>query len=239
MKKIVFLGDSVTKATDYGGVGVTDAFPYKVGMACGYLPSEIVNAGVSSNTSAMMLARIELDVIAHDPGVCVVMAMPNDVATGVTVQQYRVNMGEILSKLIANGISPVVASPPVARGDSANFLKYKPYLEAAEAVADENGAAFIDCYREYTFMYLCGQADFIACYVDHIHQTKAGHSKLASIMTSEKWAKQLAPVRPESDPERSVRDLSIGIASYIVSGQSPESIEEISRLRDEVLNRWP
>lgn len=49
---IVFLGDSITKGTDYGGVTLTDTFAYKIGTANGYPPASIYNKGVGSDTSA-------------------------------------------------------------------------------------------------------------------------------------------------------------------------------------------
>ena len=60
---VVFIGDSITQ------------------MWSSTLPAEDVDAGVSGNTSAMMLARFQTDVMARHPEVVEILAGTNDIRT--------------------------------------------------------------------------------------------------------------------------------------------------------------
>ncbi|WP_408596555.1 GDSL-type esterase/lipase family protein [Pseudomonas sp. PLMAX] len=230
MAKIVFLGDSITKATDYGSVTLTDCFAFKVGALAGYAPSEIFNAGVSSDTSGGMLARITTDVIDKAPAVCVVMALVNDVVQDVPISAYKENLRAIASRMIVAGIKVVFVSPPLDRGSQALQEKCRSYLEALEAVSIEFSAPFIDCYREYAFMYLYGVGDFYACYVDNIHQTKIGHDKLVSILTRGTRIRAFCPpgITPVS---QDLKSLVLSISDYLLSCRTSSLLSNVANER--------
>ncbi|MBT9571115.1 MAG: hypothetical protein IV106_08405 [Pseudomonas umsongensis] len=230
MSKIVFLGDSITKATDYGAVTLTDCFAYKVGTLAGYAPGEIINAGVSSDTSGGMLARITTDVIDKAPAVCVVMAMVNDVVQEVPIATYKENLRAIASRLILSGIKVVFVSPPLDRGTSTFQDKCRTYLEALEAVSVEFSAPYIDCYREYAFMYLYGMGDFYACYVDSVHQTKAGHDKLVSIMARGTRIKAFCPSTINPVPQ-DLTALVLSLADYVLSCRTSSLLSNVANER--------
>src|SRR3546814_9891434 len=102
MSKIVFLGDSITRGAT---LAVADTFAYQVGVANGYAPADIINAGVSGDESADALARVGTDAIALAPDVCVVCLLVNDAKNGVPVSTYEANMPQIISDLLSNGIT--------------------------------------------------------------------------------------------------------------------------------------
>lgn len=230
MGKIAFLGDSVTKGTDYGGVTAADCYGYKAAAAAGYAPADIINAGVSANTAAMMLARLQTDVIAHAPDVCVVMALINDGYNNVPLVTYQDNLRAIVDGLRAAGIKPVLASPPLYKGAEAFHAKMKTYLVALELVAVEKGVKYIDCYREYAFDYLCGATAFNARYVDSIHQTKAGHTAIAAIIGRDRYAGFLLPdvgpgPDPEPEPSPDLQALSLAVADYLLGDADISAVE--------------
>ena len=182
MSKIVFIGDSITKGTDYAGVTTIDTFAYKIGTANGYAASDISNKGVASDTSSGVLARLQNDVISMRPGVCVLMIGVNDWKTGVPVDQYTSNVQQILRDLKSASIKPVVMSSVMYRGTNAQFASWKPYLEALENVCASEGVDCIDVYREFTYAtYYAGPDVWKAYYFDQIHLAKAGHTFVAGI----------------------------------------------------------
>src|SRR6185312_269394 len=122
---IAWLGDSVTKGTSYGGVTTTDTFAYKVGVANGYAATDIINAGVNSDTSAGMLARLGTDVLAFNPSVCVLECGLNDWQTGVPLASYQSNVWAIFSGLKAASIKPVGLTK-MQRGSTLDFAAYQP-----------------------------------------------------------------------------------------------------------------
>ena len=188
MSRIAWLGDSVTKGTSYGGVGVTDTFAYKVGVANGYAVIDIINAGVNSDTSAGMLARLNSDVIACSPSVCVLECGLNDWQTGVPVSAFRANVAAIFTALKAANIKPVFLSK-MQRGSTADFAAYQSYLQAAEDECAVQGVNCVDLYREECASYLyLSNAAFYANYVDAVHLTVAGHQFVADLFARPKYA---------------------------------------------------
>jgi acyl-CoA thioesterase-1 len=188
MAKIAFLGTSVTKGTSYGGVTTAQTFAYKIGIANGYAASDILNKGVNSDTSAGMLARLNTDIIANAPAVCVVEVGPNDWQNGVAIATYKSNVASIFSQLITAGIKPVALNSSMQRGPTADFLSYQAYLKAFEDAAEAAGAILLDLYREMATSYLYyTSTQFNALYVDTIHLTATGHQFVTDIAARPKY----------------------------------------------------
>lgn len=185
---IAWLGDSVTKGTSYGGVTTTDTFAYKVGVANGYAATDIINAGVNSDTSAGMLARLGTDVLAFNPSVCVLECGLNDWQTGGPAVTYRSNVAAIFTALKTANIKPVGLSK-MERGATSVFAAYQPYLQAFEDECALQGINFVDLYREECASYLyLSNADFYSHYVDQVHLTIAGHQFVADLCARAKFS---------------------------------------------------
>lgn len=71
-----------------------------------------VNAGISGNTSAQMLARIGADIITPGCDVCLIMAGTNDAPAVVSVSSYASNITQMIKQLRDNGIMPVLCTIP-------------------------------------------------------------------------------------------------------------------------------
>lgn len=189
MKKIVFLGDSVTKGVGYGGVAAGDTFARKIGLSCGYLSENIINAGVSSDTSAGALARLQADVISKSPNICVLMLGHNDYANGLSVSNYIANMGQIITQLLNANIQPVILNGVLMRGSPQYIDSFRAYIEPLENLAKAFDVGLVDILREYAYgylyLYLAGWT-FQGLYVDNVHQTIGGHQFLANICLRDK-----------------------------------------------------
>lgn len=177
MGKIVFIGDSITKGTDYGGVTTTDTFAYKIGVANGYAPADIYNKGVSSDTSGGVLSRFQSDVVSLSPDVCVLMIGHNDRAQNVAVSTFTANLQAISDACVVAGIKLVIMTPPMERGSNALFVAFNPYLQAMENVASQYDLELVDQYREFCYAALRNQ--YTSLYVDTIHLTISGHTYVA------------------------------------------------------------
>ena len=188
MSNIVFIGDSVTKGTGYGGVTLTDTFAYKIGIQNGYPSSNIINSGVNSDTSAGLLARLVQDVYQYSPSVCVVEIGVNDWINNIPVPTYVSNLEAIFSNLISQGISPIFLSSPVYRGTNAQFLAYRAYIRAADDVCATNNVPIVDLYRDMCQEYFCvGNNNWNLLYADTIHLSKSGHQYVADMAARSKY----------------------------------------------------
>jgi lysophospholipase L1-like esterase len=98
--RVVFMGDSIT---DFWGPGLGGAFPGR----------DVVNRGISGQTTPQMLVRFRPDVIALKPRVVVILAGTNDIAgnTGpTTTGRIEDNLASMAELARAHGIRVVLAS---------------------------------------------------------------------------------------------------------------------------------
>lgn len=195
MSKIAFLGTSLTKAIGYGGVTTAQTFAYKIGIANGYTAANILNKGVSSDTSSGMAARLATDIIANHPDVCVVEGFLNDWATGFPVATFKSNYHSIFQALQGNGIKVVVINSGVQRGlANTAFLAQQPYLLAMEDEAAAAGIPVVDLYREILTAYgYLSTTDFNALYADDAHFTVTGNQFVANLAARAKFAGVFQP----------------------------------------------
>ncbi len=105
--RIAVLGDSL--AAGYG-VAEENAFPSRLGDALekdGF-DCEVINAGVSGDTSAGGLARLDW-VLADEPTHLIVELGGNDALRGLPVDQLRSNLDRIVTRTQAKGVAVFLA----------------------------------------------------------------------------------------------------------------------------------
>jgi len=136
-------------------------------------PVNIINSGIGGDNAPGGLARIERDVLRHNPDLCVVNFGLNDV--NGTLDAYTGALDGIFRTLKEHGIPAVFMTcnmlntrvideiiPP-------NYLAYahktaemqlsgrlEEYLDAAKTVAYRNGALICDSHRRWLGMYKAG-----------------------------------------------------------------------------------
>jgi acyl-CoA thioesterase-1 len=94
-RRIVFLGDSITDGHTYPAL-------IEQGLkAASRRPPVCVNAGIGGDTAAGMLARLQRDVLVHEPDLCTLHVGANDVLRGVTLADYERDVTAIASQLQA------------------------------------------------------------------------------------------------------------------------------------------
>ena len=101
--RIVALGDSLTSGR---GIGKTQAFPALLQAQlddAGY-DYQVINAGVSGDTSARALRRLGA-ALDGDVRMVIVALGANDGLRGVPVQQLKSNLGQIIEEAQRRGIS--------------------------------------------------------------------------------------------------------------------------------------
>lgn len=111
--RIVFLGDSLTAGY---GLEVAESYPslIQARMRTAGYPYEVVNAGVSGDTSAGGLRRLDW-ALDGDVRVLVVALGGNDGLRGLPVPELKRNLDEIITRSQSKGIAVVLAgmeAPP-------------------------------------------------------------------------------------------------------------------------------
>ena len=103
MRRIVCLGDSLTFGHGIGSAAAYPALLHQRVRRAGF-PYEVINAGVSRETSADALARLDR-ALEGDVRILIVALGANDGLRGVPVAQLASNLGHIIDKAQARGIA--------------------------------------------------------------------------------------------------------------------------------------
>ncbi|HAB9338221.1 TPA_asm: GDSL family lipase [Listeria monocytogenes] len=190
MKKLLFLGDSVTDAgRDFENDRELGHGYVKI--IADQLEQEdvtVINRGVSANRVADLHRRIEADAISLQPDVVTIMIGINDTwfsfsrweDTSVTAfkEVYRVILNRIKTETNAELIlmEPFVLSYPEDRKEWRGDLD--PKIGAVRELAAEFGATLIPLDGLMNALAIKHGPTFLA--EDGVHPTKAGHEAIAS-----------------------------------------------------------
>ncbi|MGD9855908.1 MAG: GDSL-type esterase/lipase family protein [Planctomycetaceae bacterium] len=192
---IVTLGDSITRGVRDGVAG-DETFAALIERSLRDQGSDcrVVNVGIGGERSDQALARLD-DVIGHRPRFVTIMYGTNDsyvdrgqTDSRLTVEEYRINLHEIVSRLLRRGIEPVLMTEPRwAANAAANGvgehpnLRLEPFVEACRAVARELDVRLVDHFAHWTQAEQSGQnlSDWTT---DACHPNPAGHHELANLM---------------------------------------------------------
>ena len=99
---LIAFGDSLTAG--YGAQAGED-YPSRLSALVG---TAVINAGVSGDTTASALARLDADVLARDPRIVIVGLGGNDFLNGVPIQTTEANLREIVHKVEGAGAMVVL-----------------------------------------------------------------------------------------------------------------------------------
>lgn len=127
---IIAFGDSITAGI---GAGAGDDYPTKLGNL---LEINVVNAGVSGDTTASALARIQPVVLSRDPRIVIVGLGGNDFLRRISMAETEANLREIIRKIQDRGAMVVLLGftfPSLSEN----------YKEMYARVASEEGALLI------------------------------------------------------------------------------------------------
>ena len=169
--RVVFFGDSLTEGYD---LPPEQAYPALISgkIAAAGLPYQVINAGISGNTSADGLARI--DTVLDQPIALFFLELgANDSRHGVSPEVLRQNLQSILTKVkTASPQAVLVVAGMVPLTDhgaeyEAAFLQVFPDLAAA------NNGILMPFLLEGVF----GRSEFYS--TDDIHPNQAGHRAMA------------------------------------------------------------
>lgn len=201
--KVVCFGDSVTGV--YYHTGSRRAYTAMLGIALRRISGtenvETINAGVSGHTTINGLARIDRDVLAHQPDLVTVMFGLNDM-TRVPLEDYRVNLKTIIEKCREIGAEVVLATPNnVITTSGRPTEKLITYCDVVREVGRELNAPVCDSYRQLEAARAQDAFGWRLLMSDAIHPNMDGHKRLAEQLAQTITGQQLSltdvePSRP-------------------------------------------
>lgn len=188
--KIICLGDSLTY-----GYGVARAVTWTALLSNGADGPEVVNRGISGDTTGGMLARLETDVLAEDSDLVLLMGGSNDIFFGRDLAAAKCNMAAIVFQCMAHRRKVVLGIPfPVLEKGLAD--QWKPFAggEEVKRLLGEYGRWLVEYGREFGIPVLdLGEAlpreeeACLSCYLDGIHLSPEGHRLVAEFLRKNLW----------------------------------------------------
>lgn len=142
--RIVFLGDSLTAGY---GLEKAQAVPalIQARLERGGYPFEVVNAGVSGDTSAGGLSRLEWS-LSGDVRILVVELGANDGLRGLPVAALKRNLEEIITRAQARGIAVLLTGMEALPNYGAAYTK--EFRDVFPALAKAHKIAFMPFYLD-------------------------------------------------------------------------------------------
>lgn len=170
--RVVFLGDSLTAGL---GLAEADAFPavtQSLLEETGYF-AEIVNAGVSGDTSAGGLARLDW-VLGQKVDVLVVELGGNDALRGQSIEHTESNLRQIVRRARENGARVLLLGMDIPSNYGPDYGT--AFADIYIRIAGEEGATLVPGFiREVG-------TDPALMQPDGLHPTADGHRRLAEIL---------------------------------------------------------
>ena len=164
---VIAFGDSLTEGYR---VDPGQGWPEQLSAIVG---RPILNRGVSGNTTADALARLERDVLAEDPRVVLVCLGGNDMLRQMPADQQFENLRTIVRRIQGKGALVILIGT-----EGFKILSKVDYGERYQALARETGAVYVpDLMR--------GVLADRALMVDQIHPNARGYAKIAQRIADE------------------------------------------------------
>ncbi|ABS21112.1 SGNH/GDSL hydrolase family protein [Bacillus cytotoxicus] len=194
--KIVCIGDSLTE-----GLGVEKEKSWPMVLAeLGTF--EVINRGISGDTTAGMLGRFYHEVINAQATHCIIMGGHNDLWWDMPINMMLGNIYSMVKQSLHHNVTPIIGIPiplhmegidrqsvgePVA-GYQVFQNKQSQFIRDVKHMARENGWNDIDFYR----LYMNEREDVNSSYfakTDGIHPNEDGHRDMAEFVWEEfrKW----------------------------------------------------
>ncbi len=179
--KIVCFGDSVTGV--YYHTGGRRAYTTMVALALekAFPKAEVtaINAGISGNTTADGLRRIEKDVLAHKPDLVTVMFGLNDMVR-VPIPDFKVNLSRIIKRCREAGAEVLLCTPnSVISTSNRRIGTLMEYCDAVRKVANQHETPLCDVHATFEALRSRAPVAWRLMLSDEIHPNMDGHKLIA------------------------------------------------------------
>ncbi len=183
---IVMLGDSLTAGF---GLATDEALPEELAriLARNGFNLDVINAGVSGDTTAGGLARYDWSVASAKPDLLIVALGANDFLQRIPAEQARKNLSAIIERAQGDGVGVVLASVEAGGNEDED-----PRIDAYAAIYPELAAKYDVPLFEDILRGVRGE--FTLMQLDGLHPTREGVKIIATRM-----AKFVGPYLPEQN----------------------------------------
>ena len=174
---IAFLGDSVTQGCfeiyQQANGGVETFYDQKssyergvcdiLSMLYPSCPINVINAGISGDNAPGGLARVQRDVLRHQPDLCVVCYGLNDCATdGGSIARYTDALRGIFEAVQTAGVELIFMTPNMMNTHISPHLSNPAFIAIAETTAQKQTSGLFDQHIDAAKA-LCAEKNIPVC----------------------------------------------------------------------------
>jgi lysophospholipase L1-like esterase len=201
--RVVCFGDSITGVYYHTGGrrAWCDMLGIALGRAYAHARLQMINAGVSGNTTAAGLKRIERDVLTHRPHIVVVMFGMNDVVR-TPRETFDANLRTIVGQCRSVGAAVVLCTPnSVYPSPQRPVERLAEFAQVVRQVAAELSVPLSDCYQAYEDIRARDPLAWKLLMSETIHPSMNGHRLFAEVTAQAISGRSvsLADVAPPED----------------------------------------
>ncbi|MDF7823598.1 sialate O-acetylesterase [Pontiellaceae bacterium B12227] len=198
---LVFFGDSITAAgTDPDGYITLFAADVAAAYPSGGI--QVIGAGVGGNKVADLMARLDADVLSHNPSIVVIYIGINDVwhwtkpdpvtglpREGTTAENYHAGLLDLVQRVKATGGRAVLCTPTViseaANPDDPNYVMLEEFSAICRTVAQQTGSQLVDLrniFTDYNLLNNTADATSGILTSDTVHMNATGNQLIADTL---------------------------------------------------------
>ncbi len=247
--RVVCFGDSITGAYYHTGGQRAWCDMLKISLERTYPKAriEMVNAGISGDTTIQGLDRIQQDVLSVQPHLVVVMFGMNDV-TRLPLDEFATNLKAIAHQCRDVGAAVVLCTPnSVHENPGRPIGKLRELSQRIRQLAKEQSLPVADCFADYLERRGKDETAWMLMMSDEIHPNMHGHRRIAELVAQTISGHRLSldDVPPLDDALHHTLDrLEAGEAVHLVA-MSPYDEWMPAAIRDRFPNaqirvtKWP
>ena len=182
--KIVCIGDSITGV--YYHSGGLRAYPEMLEIALRKVYPKstlsVRNAGISGDTTAGALKRLDRDVLSHHPDLVTIMFGMNDLVR-IPLPTFKENLKNIIRQCRGIGAEVILCTQDsVIETPQRPSAKLAEFTQVIRDTAREESLLVADCYAAYEAVRARNPDDWELLHSDAIHPNMDGHKLFASVI---------------------------------------------------------
>ncbi|MFX0010357.1 MAG: SGNH/GDSL hydrolase family protein [Candidatus Hermodarchaeota archaeon] len=142
-----------------------------------------INQGINGETVKDLLKRIDSDVISYKPDITFITIGGNDANTGMSLDDYKATLEEIIEKLNKIQCIPILQTYycPIYEEMSETFQNFPEFMEIKRTLSFETGILLIDQYKYFSSLYLNEKSTYSEIMLDGLHVNPIGNAIMGLI----------------------------------------------------------
>ena len=142
-----------------------------------------INQGINGENVKDLLKRVDRDVIKFNPNITFITIGGNDANSGMTLDEYRAGLEEIIDKLVDIDCLPILQTYycPIYEEMSDTFQKFPEFMETKREISIESQVPLIDQYMYFSALYDNEKSIYSELMLDGLHVNQIGNAIMGLI----------------------------------------------------------